>query len=121
MMEPIRGKRTLIETFQYLATVSPSRVLARVPIGDSFSDGFKDYTVQMLNHAVDACSAWLVDLCCSRDDFETLAYVGINDLRYFVIVYAAVKCGKKVYNETASLYLSFPVLISYCIGSATWA
>lgn len=91
-----RGSRSLSETLEHLARCEPERVYALIPRGREISHGFRDVTVRELIHAIDACAWWISDSFGRSDDFETLAYVGVADLRYVLFFYAAIKCGYKV-------------------------
>jgi hypothetical protein len=91
-----KGARTLSETLDYLASVQPHRAYASIPTSIELSRGFRDVTLQQMVHAIDARAWWLSDLFGNSDSFETIAYVGVADLRYVVFFHAAVKCGYKV-------------------------
>lgn len=88
--------RTLSETLEHLARVNPERIYASVPVGKDISQGFRDVRIRDMLHAIDACAWWLQDSLGRSKSFETLAYVGVSDLRYAMFFYAAIKCGYKV-------------------------
>ena len=84
------------ETLEFLARAEPLRVYASIPVGKAISAGFRDVTVREIVHAIDACAWWLRDSLGQSHSFETLAFVGVTDLRYVIFFYAAIKCGYKV-------------------------
>lgn len=93
---PHSVSRTLSETLEHLARVDPERVYASVPVSKDISQGFRDVRMREMLHAIDAYAWWLHDNLGHSKSFETLAYVGVSDLRYAVFFYAATKCGYKV-------------------------
>jgi hypothetical protein len=91
-----KGSRTLLETLDYLASVQPHRAYASIPTSIELSRGFREVTLQDMVHAIDVSAWWLSNLFGKSDSFETVAYVGVADLRYVVFFYGAIKCGYKV-------------------------
>ena len=64
--------------------------------------GFRQVTFKELAHAVDAV-AWEIEGRFNRScDFATIAYIGIPDFRYTVVVFAAIKCGFTVCQSDAT-------------------
>ena len=91
-----KGHRTLLEAFTELVELRPDRIWARLPYSDDVTQGFYNIPVSAVARAVDSCAHWLLNQSNgTRDDDETLAFIGVNDLRYTMMVYAALKCGKK--------------------------
>lgn len=99
----IRGYRSLSETLEHLAWVSPCRIYASIPTGENLTSGFHDVTVQQMLVAIDACAWWISRRFGVSDNFETLAYVGVTDLRYAIFLYAATKCGYKIFFTSPNL------------------
>jgi len=63
----------------------------------SYGAGFKSVNYRQLANAVNGAAHWLERTLGGRSTtFETLAYVGPNDIRYMVLVLAAIKAGYKV-------------------------
>lgn len=46
--------------------------------------------------AINAACWWLKNTLGTSETFETIAYIGPNDIRYLLFFCAAVKCGYKV-------------------------
>jgi acyl-CoA synthetase (AMP-forming)/AMP-acid ligase II len=79
-----------------LAVSDPERVICKVPTGPNVRNGFYELTVRDIACAVDHM-AWWIDksLGCSSAP-ETLAYIGMNDIRYLVVILACNKTGYQV-------------------------
>ena len=90
------GSRLLPQVVDELASSNPTRVYATIPVSPDLSQGFRDVTVLDIAKAVNAFAWWLEERIGKSSSFETLAYMGIPDLRYAVVFLAAVKCGYKV-------------------------
>ena len=91
--EPAYGKRLIAQTVDDLATSDPNRVWATIPLGQEISDGFRDITFRQLANAVDTVAWWLDSKIGRSEKFEVLAYLGLSDVRYAILCFAAVKCG----------------------------
>ncbi|MCJ1394676.1 hypothetical protein MMC18_007556 [Xylographa bjoerkii] len=95
LREPRYGARLLPQVLDDLAQSHPERIFASIPRSADLSQGFRDVTVQEMSEATSNIAWWLQEQLCRSDDFETLAYMGISDLRYPVLFLAGVKCGYK--------------------------
>ena len=95
-----RGERLLPVVLDQLAQETPKRIYASVPRTDDLKDGFRDISVKEVSEAVHACAWWIDGTFGKNENFETLAYVGVNDLRYTVLWFASIKCGYKVSSKT---------------------
>ena len=91
-----KGHRLLPAALDYVGKTTPKRIYASILAAHDVADGFRNVTTEQVLHAVDALAAWIVSKYGRSDCFETLAYVGLSDLRYAVFFFAAVKCGHKV-------------------------
>ena len=92
------GERTIPGTIDDIAAKTPNKIWARYPATpDEFQAGvFQDVTFSSLANAVNNM-AWLLDASFpQREPFETLAYSGPSDIRYYIIACAACKCSMKV-------------------------
>lgn len=107
---PQYGKRLIPQIVDELAHSDPTRIYASFQRSTNLSDGFRDVTFKELARAADAAAWWLEKTIGRSDISETLAYIGLSDVRYTVIFLAAVKCGFKV-----SLYISHSGCM-ICIG-----
>lgn len=79
------------------ATLTPNAVYAEYPVSAlTYRDGYRKITYREMANAVNGAAKWLVDTLGAGQDFETLAYIGPNDVRYPVLILGAVKAGYKV-------------------------
>ena len=92
---PAFGRRLQPHVVDELAQTVPERVYAAIALSSDCSV-FRDVTFLELSRAINRF-AWRLDasIGCTTS-FETLAYVGIPDIRYTIVFLAAVKCGYKV-------------------------
>lgn len=112
------GGRLLPHIVDAQAQFNPLRVWASYARSSDLSKGFRDINFKELAQAVNNV-AWYIDSEVGRSAcFQTVAFIGVSDIRYAVFFLAAVKCGYKVrqsqkkYKKTYELMISTP-------GSAT--
>ena len=76
---------------------SPRALYAEFPVSPtSYKDGYRKITYEILANAVNGAAWWLDKTLGPSKNFDTLAYIGPNDLRYNVLILGAVKAGYKV-------------------------
>lgn len=98
------GNRTLPQTLDDLALATPERLYASVPKGHDLSDGFIDVSCKEMARCANFMASWIrVHLGSSRD-YETMAYIGIPDLRSAAVFLGAVKCGYRVCSSDTLFY-----------------
>ncbi|KAI1505652.1 acetyl-CoA synthetase-like protein [Biscogniauxia marginata] len=90
------GRRLLPLVLDELAESNPNRLFAAIPKTANVTDGFRDITVADLAHCVNFMAQWIEDRFSRSDNFETISYIGISDLRGPILFQAAVKCGYKL-------------------------
>ena len=93
---PSYGNRTLPQTLDDLASFTPGRLYASVPRGRDLSNGFIDISCGDMARCANFTAQWIGINLGSSGDFETLAYIGIPDLRSAAVFLGAVKCGYRV-------------------------
>ncbi|KAL9596318.1 MAG: hypothetical protein Q9219_005872 [cf. Caloplaca sp. 3 TL-2023] len=95
---PLYGRRLLLSILDEEARSMPDRVFAVIPEGPDTHGGFRDVLIATVAAAADYLAHQLQSTfgCTLEQEFETLTYIGVPDLRYCLIFYAAVKCGYKV-------------------------
>ena len=95
---PRYGRRLLPCVLDDEAQANPQRVFAALARSNDLSQGFQDVVFQQVANAVNLVAYRLQAVFGSKPDheFETLTYIGLPDLRYNIVFYAAVKCGYKV-------------------------
>ncbi|EXJ84556.1 hypothetical protein A1O3_05225 [Capronia epimyces CBS 606.96] len=74
---------------------SPSPSSSSTPSSTSSSSP-REVTTAELYNAVHATAWWIRSKLGHSDDFETLAYIGVSDLRYHVMHIASILCGYKL-------------------------
>ncbi|KIX96004.1 uncharacterized protein Z520_08259 [Fonsecaea multimorphosa CBS 102226] len=91
-------ERTLPQVLEKRAKTVPHGLFAKVPLSPtSYSSGFRAATNLEVSNAVDEV-AWLIEKELGRPkDFPTIAYLGPADLRYSIVVMAAMKTGHKTF------------------------
>ncbi|KAI9705388.1 MAG: hypothetical protein M1820_005218 [Bogoriella megaspora] len=82
--------RSLAETLSNLAISEPSRIYAAVPKTNDLNDGFLDVTFSDMERMANALTGWIEDTWGRSSSFETIAYVGVPDLRSAVIFFAVL-------------------------------
>jgi hypothetical protein len=105
MHNPCYGKRLIVHTVDDLALYEPDRIWATVPISQDINDGFRDFTTVQLANAVNNLAHWLNDKFGQSSQFEVLAYLGVSDVRYAIILFSAIKCGYVVSTTAVKLPL----------------
>jgi thioester reductase-like protein/acyl-coenzyme A synthetase/AMP-(fatty) acid ligase/aryl carrier-like protein len=77
-----------------LSRETPEALYAEYPISPlSYDAGYRKITYRDLANAVNGAAWWLSQTLGPSKQHEVLTYVGPNDLRYIVLVLAAVKAG----------------------------
>jgi hypothetical protein len=104
------GRRLMPTVLHAEAERNPQRPFAIVAKSENIEDGFQEVTFQQVSRAVNHVSLWL------QGQFEengskpprhaTITYIGVPDLRYNIIFYAAVQCRYKVQLASPSSSLS---------------
>lgn len=89
------GERLLPVTFDDIAKSTPNRPYAVVSKSQHLSDDFQDLSFGEVARCVHSCASRLHNAFGCSQDNETIAYLGIPDLRNAVVFLAAVKCGFK--------------------------
>ncbi|KAI9932541.1 hypothetical protein ASPWEDRAFT_144517 [Aspergillus wentii DTO 134E9] len=91
------GQRLLATLLDELARKQPTRRFATIPKTANIDDGFVDISIADLANAVNYMAGWIQkNLGCSSDH-ASLAYLGANDVRYFVFILACSKTGYKAF------------------------
>ncbi|KAL8964309.1 MAG: hypothetical protein Q9183_004537, partial [Haloplaca sp. 2 TL-2023] len=80
-----------------LAEAVPDHPLFSFPTTAKPQDnGFKDVSSKCFANAINRTAWYLRDLLGPPKNFETVAYMGSNDIRYFLFMFAAIKVGYKM-------------------------
>ncbi|KAL1852805.1 putative NRPS-like protein biosynthetic cluster [Diaporthe australafricana] len=95
-MAPSYGSRLMPQVVDETAKTQPDLPYAYVPVTNNVGDGFKAITFGAIASATNHMAGWIHQNLGRSTSFETIAYMGLGDLRYVVVFLAAVKCGYKV-------------------------
>ena len=93
-------KRLLATTVDGRADTSPDERFAVIPQGPEISHGFRDLSMKDLARAVNFMCWWIESAIGPARYPETLAYMGNNDVRYFIFILACQKTGYQVRGNT---------------------
>lgn len=99
MADVPREKRTFPGIVDFRAQCSPERPFAFLPRSERLEDGFVPLTYAALAKAVDRTSWWLDEVLggtVGGGATPRLPYIGENDIRYALLVIAAVKTKRAV-------------------------
>ncbi|KAF2650089.1 acetyl-CoA synthetase-like protein [Lophiostoma macrostomum CBS 122681] len=90
------GSRLMPIVVDEIAKHQPDLVYASVPVTTNVNEGFREITFSEIASATNCVAAWISRSIGRSSNFDTIAYMGLVDLRYVVVFLAAVKCGYKV-------------------------
>ena len=79
------------------ASLTPDAIYVEYPVSAlNYEEGYRKITYRDFANAVNGAAGWLSKTLGPGLDFETLAYMGPNDVRYPALILGAVKAGYKV-------------------------
>jgi hypothetical protein len=105
------GKRLIPTPIDKLATTDAARVFVSIPRTAHIEDGFDDITFEKSSRAVNRCVWWTERTLQGSETFETLNYVGPQDVRYVILLFAAIKTGYKVRFKSRLLFFAYFVAL----------
>ncbi|KAI5860467.1 putative NRPS-like enzyme [Durotheca rogersii] len=79
-----------------LAAEVPNHILFSYPRTKDLQDGFVDITAKCFANAINRGCWYLESLLGKAQSFETIGYMGTNDIRYFILMFAAIKARYKM-------------------------
>lgn len=96
------GERTIPATIDEIAKTTPDQKWATYAESrECFERGqLRTVTFAELANAIDRLAWYFDEALSSRQNKETVGYIGPNDIRYFILACAACKCGLKVSLHT---------------------
>ncbi|KAI2465615.1 hypothetical protein F4781DRAFT_408665 [Annulohypoxylon bovei var. microspora] len=91
------GRRLLPNVIDEIAQEEPSRECFSIPRSSKPEDGWQAITFKEYSNAINHISYLIVEKCghAPPNTTPTLAYIGPNDIRYVVLLIAAIKAGYK--------------------------
>jgi acyl-coenzyme A synthetase/AMP-(fatty) acid ligase len=91
-----------------LAQTRPEATWAKIPKDElTYESGYRKVSYKMMANAINGLAWWIKDELGESQSFETLAYFGLWDPRYILLLLAAVKVGYKVHQAPLSQSRSF--------------
>ena len=92
-----RMNQLLNHVIDEIAAAEPDSPCLEIPVSEAtYELGFRSVTRQQFASAVNGAAWWLEESLGRGRDFQTLAYFGPWDVRYNILLFAAVKVGYKV-------------------------
>ena len=86
-------KHLLSELIQIRAETRPRNIFAKVPRNNDYANGYRMVTNSALMTAVDHVAGLITSTFGPSKDFQRIAYLGLHDLRYTIVVLAGIKTG----------------------------
>ncbi|RWA13065.1 hypothetical protein EKO27_g2022 [Xylaria grammica] len=79
-----------------LAEAVPEHPLFSFSKTEHLRDGFTDVSAKCFGNAANRAAWWLVENLGLPSSFETVAYIGSNDIRYLLFMFGIIKVGYKM-------------------------
>lgn len=96
----VNTKQLLVNIIDGVAHSEPETVYAEVPRNPAtYEEGFRQITYRDLANAVNGIAWWLQENLGPGKNFETVCYMGGNDIRYNAVLLGCVKAGYKVSRQ----------------------
>ena len=90
----IKTKQLLNHIMDGLAQAHPFSVWAEIPnSATNYGAGFRRVTYRDLSNTINGVAWWLYVALSKGTGFKTLAYIGLWDVRYVILLLGAVKAG----------------------------
>jgi thioester reductase-like protein/acyl-CoA synthetase (AMP-forming)/AMP-acid ligase II len=89
------GKRVLPSLIDQIAKEDPNRLYISYPTGQDFSAPVRDVTFADFARAIDRAAGWIEEKLGKGENFQTIAWIGPQDIRYYFIALGAIKVGYK--------------------------
>ncbi|KAK6725307.1 hypothetical protein SNK04_004112 [Fusarium graminearum] len=96
--QPQSHHNVLVKFVDNIAKNEPERPFVFIPSGDKAQDGWKPVTYAQLNNAINYMAHSLsktITRSPNDEEFPTIAYIGSNDMRYTIMLFACIKAGFK--------------------------
>jgi len=93
--EPLYGQRLLPVVLRDVSRLEPNKPWGLTLEGSEASQGFRTVSMSQMAKAVNATAWWMQSEFGRGENSETLAYIGISDLRYQIVHLASIMCGYK--------------------------
>ncbi|KAK5019019.1 putative NRPS-like protein biosynthetic cluster [Cryomyces antarcticus] len=94
--QSVYGQRLLPHLLREVSKREPQKPWALVFETSDIFKGFRTVNVRDISNAVNATAWWMHNQLGHSDQFETVAYIGISDIRYEIVHLASINCGYKL-------------------------
>ncbi|KAI4284166.1 MAG: hypothetical protein L6R38_001622 [Xanthoria sp. 2 TBL-2021] len=102
------------------AALTPHNVYAEYPFSPhTYDQGYRRILFTDLANAVNGIAWWLHQTLGPSHNFETLAYIGPNDIRYPAIILGAVKAGYTIFLTSPRNSLAAHASLFKCLNCTT--
>lgn len=102
---PAPPKKLLNQIVDDTARDNPELLYAELPLSPTtFDAGFRKVTYHAFANAINGMAWWLHETLGPGKSFETLLYIGPNDMRHNILLLGAVKAGYKVNKPICSTW-----------------
>ncbi|KAI1762681.1 acetyl-CoA synthetase-like protein [Hypoxylon sp. FL1150] len=94
----IHSRRLIPHIIDDLAKKDPEREAFSIPRSSDPKHGWRAVSFREYANAINRVAHWIIETCGTPREgtFPTIAYIGLNDARYVVLLVGAVKAGYKV-------------------------
>ena len=93
---PRQSKKLLNHVVDEMARERPDALYAELPLSPTkFDQGFRQVSYRDLSNAINGMAWWFQHSLGPGRDFETVTYLGPNDMRHNILLLGAVKAGFK--------------------------
>lgn len=86
----------------HIARTSPDVVFTSIPKSNNVADGFRNLTYLEYAHAIDRATVWLEAELHNDTRNKKVGYLAPSDLRYIILIVAAVKLDSQVSEDQAN-------------------
>lgn len=91
------GKRLMPLVIDYLGQNHPDNIFCTMPKASStVADGYCDLTFGNIANIVNYTAWWIETTYGRSENYDTITFIGANDVRYLAIIMACNKTGYKV-------------------------
>jgi hypothetical protein len=110
------GRRLIPQLIDDIASTDPLREAFQFPRTNDPKDGWQVMTFREYANAINRCATMIIEKCgeAAEGSFPTIAYIGPQDARYVVMIFAAVKVG---YRVGLYIFLSFLSMFVSSMGA----
>ena len=88
--------RIIPNAIDHIAQGNPNAIFASIPKSSNLADGFRDLSYLEYARTIDRAAAWLKEKLDNDTKNKRIGYMAPSDLRYVILIVAAVKVGSQV-------------------------